>query len=97
MLHVHALDRPDALGEVEHLRLAERRQGEEAGLDVVGAVVADGPRALPHDRRVEALLDDRPHRGSRARTSLPSSSRMTRLAPSRVPSSSMWLKRWSAA
>ena len=32
-----------------------------------------------------------------AKTSLPSSSRMTRLAPSRVPSSSMWLNRWSAA
>ena len=32
-----------------------------------------------------------------AKTSLPSSSRITRLAPSRVPSSSMWEKRWSAA
>ena len=32
-----------------------------------------------------------------AKTSLPSSSRTTRLAPSRVPSSSMWLNRWSAA
>jgi hypothetical protein len=62
---VHALDRADALGEVEDLRLAEGRQREEARLDVEGAVGTHGALALPHDRRVEALLDDRPHREAR--------------------------------
>ena len=85
MLHVDALDRADALGEVEDLRLAERRGGEPAAV------------LLPHDRRVEALLDRGPHRERRREDSLPSSSVTTRLAPSRVPSSSISLNRWSAA
>ncbi len=57
MLDVHALDRSDPLGEVEDLGLGEGRQREEPRLQV-----AAGPLPLPHDRGVEALLDDRPHR-----------------------------------
>jgi hypothetical protein len=48
VLDVDALDRADALGEVEDLRLAERRGRVEA------------PLLLPDERRVEALLDRRP-------------------------------------
>ena len=50
VLDVHALDRADALREVEDLRLGER-------LGRVPAAVA-----LPDHRRVEALLDRRPDR-----------------------------------
>ena len=50
VLDVHALDRADALGEVEHLGLGERRRRVEAAL------------ALPDERRVQALLDRRPDR-----------------------------------
>ena len=53
VLDVHALDRPDALGEHEGLRLGERRRGEPAAA------------LLPHHRRVEALLDRRPDREGR--------------------------------
>ena len=87
----------DAAGEVEDLGLAERREGEEAGLDVVPAVGADG-RSRSHTTgglRHSSMIVHIENPG--AKTSLPSSSRMTRLAPSRVPSSSISLKRWSAA
>ena len=50
VLDVDALDRPDALREVEDLRLAERRR----------SCTSRGP--LPDHRRVEALLDGRPDR-----------------------------------
>jgi hypothetical protein len=50
VLDVDALDRPDSLGELEHLGL---RKG-------LGRVEAAFP--LPHERRVEALLDRRPDR-----------------------------------
>jgi hypothetical protein len=53
VLDVDALDRPDPLGEVEHLGLGERRGREPAAV------------ALPDDRRVEALLDRRPDRERR--------------------------------
>ena len=53
VLDVDALDRPDALGELEHLRLGERRRRVEAAL------------ALPDQRRVQALLDRRPDRERR--------------------------------
>jgi hypothetical protein len=60
VLDVHALDRADAVGEVEDLRLGEGRQGEEPPLQLT-----PGPLALPDHGRVEALLDDRPHREAR--------------------------------
>ena len=50
MLDVHALDRADALREVEHLRLGERRSREPAAI------------LLPDHGRVQALLDRRPDR-----------------------------------
>ena len=50
VLHVHAFDRPDALGELEDLGLRE-------GLGRVEAA-----SALPHQGRVQALLDRRPDR-----------------------------------
>ena len=53
VLDVHALDRADAFGEHEHLRLGERRGG------VPPAV------AFPDHRRVEALLDRGPDRERR--------------------------------
>ena len=53
VLDVDALDRADALGEVEHLGLAERRRRVPAAV------------RLPDDRRVEALLDRRPDRERR--------------------------------
>ena len=53
VLDVDALDRADALGEVEHLGLAERLGGEPAAV------------LLPDDRRVQALLDRRPDRERR--------------------------------
>ena len=53
MLDIDALDRPDALREVEHLRLGERRRRVPAAI------------RLPDDRRVEALLDRRPDRERR--------------------------------
>ena len=53
VLDVHALDRADALRELEHLRLGEGRRGVEAAL------------ALPDQRRVQALLDRRPDRERR--------------------------------
>ena len=53
VLDVDALDRPDALGEVEHLGLGERRRREPAAV------------LLPDDRRVQALLDRRPDREGR--------------------------------
>ncbi len=49
VLHVDALHRADALGELEDLRLAERRRREPATV------------LLPDDGRVEALLDRGPH------------------------------------
>jgi hypothetical protein len=52
VLHVDALDRPDALGEVEDLRLGERCRRVPLAV-------------LPHHGRVEALLDRRPHRERR--------------------------------
>jgi hypothetical protein len=48
VFHVDALDRPDPGREDERLRLAERRGGVPLAA------------ALPHDRRVQALLDRRP-------------------------------------
>ena len=53
MLDVHALDRPDPLGEVEDLGLGERRRREPAA------------PALPDHGRVQALLDRRPDRERR--------------------------------
>ena len=53
MLDVDALDRADALGEVEDLGLRERLRREEAAVP------------LPDQRRVEALLDRRPDRERR--------------------------------
>ena len=50
VLDVHALDRADALGEVEHLGLGERRRRVPAAL------------LLPDHGRVQALLDRRPDR-----------------------------------
>ena len=41
MLDVHALDRSDAVGEVEDLRLGEGRQREEALLEVAAASGTD--------------------------------------------------------
>ena len=55
------------------------------------------PLLLTDHRRVEALLDRGPDRERRREDSLPSSSVTTRLAPSRVPSSSISENRWSAA
>ena len=53
VLDVDALDRADALGEVEHLGLRERLGREPAAL------------ALPDHGRIEALLDRRPDREGR--------------------------------
>jgi hypothetical protein len=53
VLHVHALDRPDALRELEDLGLRERLGRVEAAL------------ALPDQRWVETLLDRRPDREGR--------------------------------
>ena len=53
MLDVDALDRADALGELEHLGLGERRGRVEAAL------------ALPHERWIQTLLDRRPDREGR--------------------------------
>ena len=53
VLDVHALDRADALREVEHLGLGERLGREPAAA------------LLPDHRRVEALLDRRPDRERR--------------------------------
>src|SRR5581483_7354659 len=53
VLHVHALERPDTFGEVEHLGLRERLRREPAAL------------AFPDERRVETLLDRRPDRERR--------------------------------
>ena len=50
VLDVDALELADPLREPEHLRLRERRGGVEAA------------PALPHQRRVQALLDRRPDR-----------------------------------
>ncbi len=77
VLDVDALDRPDALGEVEDLRLAERRGGEPA---TPSSQITGG---LRHSSIVVHIENDG------AKISLPSSSVTTRLAPSRVPSSSI--------
>ena len=53
VLDVHALDRADALGELEHLGLAERRGREPAGV------------LLPDHGRIQALLDRGPDRERR--------------------------------
>ena len=53
VLDVDALERADPLGEVEHLGLGERLEREPAAV------------ALPHERRIEALLDRRPDRERR--------------------------------
>jgi hypothetical protein len=53
VLDVHALDRADPLGELEHLGLGERRRRVEAA------------PPLPHKRRVQTLLDRRPDRERR--------------------------------
>src|SRR5205823_4986820 len=50
MLDVDAIERTDPLGERERLGFAERRQRVPTAL------------LLPHDRRIEALLDRRPDR-----------------------------------
>ncbi len=84
MLDVDALDRPDASGK-------SKTSGSENGGVVCHSPSCQMTGGFRHSSIVVHIEKDG------AKISLPSSSVTTRLAPSRVPSSSISLNRWSAA
>ena len=94
MLDVHALHVADRVREPEHLRLVERRDREPAVLQPAPASARSADQitgGLRHSSMVVQMENDGAKIGS------PSSPTTSRLAPSRTPSSSIALNRWSAA